>query len=60
VPIMADHATVSHTSPGLTLTGCEGMAGDKGHPPRLCPMLKCAREAVNPALASFASISVSL
>jgi hypothetical protein len=62
--IMADHAAPSHASPSLTLTGrvqnqnaCRATNVIRHG---LCPILKWAREAENPAAASFATICASL
>lgn len=62
-PTIVDHAAVSHVCRPLTLT----LLGEVQNACRatnvirhgLCPILKCAREAVNPPAASFAIISVS-
>jgi hypothetical protein len=61
--IIADHGPVSHTCRSLTLTvwvknqnACRATNVMRHG---LCPILKWAREAVNPLAASFAIISVS-
>ena len=64
-PIIADHAAVSHVYRSLTLTRPTAKAQKACRATKvirhgLCPILKCAREAVNPAAASFAIISASL
>jgi hypothetical protein len=62
--IIADHAAVSHASRSLTLTvrvqNQKACRATKVIRHGLCPMLKWAREAVNPLAASFAIISASL
>src|SRR5664279_4385376 len=64
VPIIADHAAVSHVYRLLTLTGRfidqNACRATKVIRHGLWPILKCAREAVNPPAASFAIISCSL
>ena len=63
-PIIADHAAVSHVYRSVTLTGRienqNAWRATKVIRHGLCPILKCAREAVNPLAASFATISSSL
>jgi hypothetical protein len=67
--IIADRTPVGYVYPWLTLTLRAGIR--TGVPQNacratnvirhgLCPMLKCARELMNPAPASFATISASL
>ena len=62
--IIADHVVASHVYRLLTLTGRlmdqNAWRATKVIRPGLCPMLKCAREAVNPLAASLATISSSL
>jgi hypothetical protein len=63
-PIIADHAPVSHVYRLLTLTGRlknqNACRATKVIRHGLWPILKWAREAVNPLAASFAIISSSL
>ena len=63
MPTIADHAAVSHVYRLVTLTrgqkhqnACRATNVIRHG---LCPILKCAREAVNPAAASFAIIPFS-
>jgi hypothetical protein len=64
VPIIADIAAVSHACRGLTLTrrriNQNAWRATKVIRHGLCPILTWAREPVNPAAASFATISASL
>ena len=73
-PIMVDRLAVGHAELGLTLIGATTERWKPGptywgenacratnvirH--GLCPILKCAREAVNPLVVSFAIMSASL
>jgi hypothetical protein len=67
-PIIADRTPVGYGYPRLTLTLGVRLKSTPQNACRatnvirhgLCPILKCAREPVNPAPASFATISVSL
>ncbi len=65
--IIADKVGAGHRSRRLTLIRSDGacanserMPRHEGHAPRIIPILKCAREAVNPACASLATIFASL
>jgi hypothetical protein len=64
--IITDHAIAGYLYPGLTLTARAAQKNQNACRATnvirhgLCPILKCAREPVNPLAASFATISASL